>query len=254
MLHKLCLLCLVFFVSGSQLGASKGQLELAVKAYDQGEFYNSVKIYENLIAEGVESGHAFYNLGNAYFRLEEPGKAMAAYLAAKRLLPRDPDIKANLAYVHGQIQDKLEYEIDAGLLKVIAFWQDSFTSKEIFEAFLLFWCIGLLLLGAFVWKQDLIGLKRTGLGVLAVAMLIFSAFLISLNQDLVWGAVSAKNAAVRSGPGEFNTQVFELHQGAPIMINEEENEWFLIGLSDGKKGWIAKKHVTAYGFDKNSST
>ncbi|NRA44816.1 MAG: SH3 domain-containing protein [Oligoflexales bacterium] len=251
MYHKFYALFLGLFLCTSQVSASQGQLELAAQAYDKGDFYQSVKIYEELISEGLDNGHVFYNLGNAYYRLEEPGKAMAAYLAAKRLLPRNPDIKANLAYVHGQIKDKLEYQTESGFLNVIAFWQDSVTSKEIFEVFLFFWCLGFLLLGVFYWKRQLVLLKRSGLGMLGVAVITFSAFLISQNQDAVWGAVSANSAAVRSGPGELNTQVFELHRGAPIKITEEEKDWFLINLSDGKKGWIAKKQVSSYGF-KNS--
>ena len=253
MFHKIYLICIGFLLSTSQIKAAQDQLDLAVQNYDQGKFEQSVKIYENMIAAGLENGNIFYNLGNAYYRLKEPGKAMAAYLAAKRLLPRDPDIKANLNYVHGQIKDKLEYQTDSGLLHIVAFWQDSFTPKEIFEAFLIFWFLGFLLLGAFSWKQNLVGLKQAGLGILTVALLILGAFFISLNQDAVWGAVSVKGAPVRSGPGELNTQVFELHQGAPIIINEEENEWFLIRLSDEKKGWIAKKYVTAYGFKNTPS-
>ena len=253
MYRNLYLLLFAFLLGIDHANASQGQLELATQAYDKGDFYQSVKIYEELIATGLENGHLYYNLGNAYFRLEEPGKAMAAYLAAKRLLPRDPDIKANLSYVHSQIKDNLDYESDAGLLNVIAFWQDSFTPKEIFEAFLVFWCLGFLSLGAFLWKRELKLLKQGGIGLLGASALIFTAFLISLNQDAIWGAVSANSAAVRSGPGELNTQVFELHSGAPIKISDEENDWFLIGLSDGKKGWIAKKQVSSYGFKKNNS-
>lgn len=244
--------CLIFIASKlivfGQLLAEQTPQESAIQAYDKGDFYEASKIYEGLIESGVVNGHVFYNLGNAYYRLEEPGKAMGSYLAAHRLLPRDPDVKANLAYVHSQIEDKLEFKNDHGLLNIIAFWQDSFTAKEIFEAFLWCWWIGLFLFGIYLWRRELLILRPLGIGFIISSGILFVAFLISFKQETVWGAVSTAKAAIRSGPGEQNTQVFELHQGAPIMINEEAKEWFMISLSDGKKGWVAKKQVTVYRF------
>ena len=38
----------------------------------------------------------YYNLGNAYFRAGEYGRAIAAYRKAKPYRPRDPYLEANL--------------------------------------------------------------------------------------------------------------------------------------------------------------
>ena len=46
---------------------------------------------------GLESGELHYNLGNAWFRLGELGPAILHYERARRSMPRDDDLAANLA-------------------------------------------------------------------------------------------------------------------------------------------------------------
>src|SRR3990167_758545 len=104
MLKKLLIL---MFLSSSVFAES---LTDATTAYDQSDFKKSISVYEHLIAQGVHNGSVYYNLANSYFRTGEKGKAVAAYLTARRLLPRDPDVKANLKFVHDQSVDKLSVE------------------------------------------------------------------------------------------------------------------------------------------------
>ena len=52
----------------------------------------------------------FYNLGNTYFKAGELGRAILFYQKAKQLLPRDSDIKKNLAYAESLTIDKIEIE------------------------------------------------------------------------------------------------------------------------------------------------
>ena len=102
----------------------------AMKAYDKGAYKEAVQIYEDLVKQGSSNGAVFYNLGNAYFRSGEKGKAMAAYLAARSLLPRDPDIKANLKFVHDQMVDKLSIRSSGSVMRDLSFWLDMGTAKE----------------------------------------------------------------------------------------------------------------------------
>src|SRR4051812_4508999 len=66
-------------------------LDAASAAYDRGDYATATARYEQAVAAGDENGHLFYNLGLSYYREHRLGDAMAAFLAARRLLPRDPD-------------------------------------------------------------------------------------------------------------------------------------------------------------------
>ena len=68
-------------------------------------------MYEKVIAEhlekGEESPEIYYNLGNAYFRDNQIGKAILNYNRALLLSPGDSDIRHNLRFANTRIEDKI---------------------------------------------------------------------------------------------------------------------------------------------------
>ena len=87
----------------------------ANNAYREEKYEDAIRDYEQLISSGLRSASIFYNVGNAYLRMGNKGEAILYYERAHRLMPRDEDIQANLAYARSQIVDKIETP-DPGLL------------------------------------------------------------------------------------------------------------------------------------------
>jgi len=59
-----------------------------------------------------------------------------------------------------------------------------------------------------------------------------------------WGAVSIELTKVYSSPSEQSgLVVFELTEGAPVIVREHRQGWYRIQLSDRKQGWIAPEHL-----------
>src|SRR5262245_45208005 len=71
-------------------------LELFDAAKTPADYRASAALLESLLSDGYRNGAVFYNLGNAYFRAGEIGRAIAAYRKAKFYRPRDPYLDANL--------------------------------------------------------------------------------------------------------------------------------------------------------------
>jgi len=42
----------------------------------------------------------------------------------------------------------------------------------------------------------------------------------------------------KSSPDNSGTDLFVLHEGTKVTIEDEVGEWFEIRLSDGNKGWV----------------
>src|SRR5262245_116432 len=81
-----------------------GDFDSANKLYAQGRFPEAAAAYEKLLQSGVSSPVIYFNLGNAFFKSGETGRAIAAFRQAGHLAPRDPDIQANLQFVRNQVQ------------------------------------------------------------------------------------------------------------------------------------------------------
>ena len=84
-----------------------GDFEAANQSYDEGKFAEAKQGYEKLIASGGGSPNVYYDLGNAEFRLDSPGRAILNYERALALNPHHPEARANLKLLRERIGAKL---------------------------------------------------------------------------------------------------------------------------------------------------
>ena len=66
--------------------------------YEEGRYEEAAAAYRQLLDHGDDSGSLSFILGNTYFRMGRTGWAVLYYEKAKRLIPRDADLRANLGY------------------------------------------------------------------------------------------------------------------------------------------------------------
>lgn len=234
------------FVSQLSFAEAGGRLQKAENFYDAGDYKEAAELYEDFLKEKGLSGNVLFNLGNTYFRLGMTGKAVASYLAAKRLLPRDPDVKKNLNYARSFAKDKLSTEKSFSIFSVLTAWAKNFTVEELRFAGLVLWIFFVLVLLSSYLMKTLSSFKPLFL-FLALASASFVFFFSgSSSFQREWGAVTNSLVSVRSGPGSSNTVLFELHEGAPLLWQDEKEGWTKVELSDGKKGWLESTKASFY--------
>ncbi len=67
----------------------------AAEAYQAEKFAEATQAYQELVTVGVKNSDIFYNLGNAYFKQGDLGRAIVNYRRAKLLAPRGHRPKTN---------------------------------------------------------------------------------------------------------------------------------------------------------------
>ena len=80
----------------------------ANRAYKNDQFQKAVDGYLKLIENGFENGHIYYNLGNAYYRIGDLGRAILFFERARLLIPRDDDLIFNLSHARNQTVDAID--------------------------------------------------------------------------------------------------------------------------------------------------
>ena len=117
MMRALALLLLL----GTQLhaGAAAGQYNEANALYRAGDFAAARHMYLEVVDAGVEDARIYYNLGNACFKSGQLGEAILWYERARRLLPHDEDIEANLRFANLVKQDR-DPQTEDGLNALVA--------------------------------------------------------------------------------------------------------------------------------------
>ena len=186
----------------------------------------------------------YYNLGNAYFRAGEYGRAIAAYRKAKPYRPRDPYLEANLRQALSVAPGHLPEPPPPWWTHVL-FWSGWLSFPE--KAYAAF--AGYLLAALAAWRRcfsagrECAGPARRSSIVAAVLSLDAGlAF-----ADIAWsrhGVVTTETIA-RKGIGKDYEPAFDqpLEDGAEFTILSENGDW-LFGHFEGiGDGWLRREHT-----------
>ena len=208
--------------------------------YSEKRYTESAQAYETLIHKGVRNGYLYYNLGNTYIRMGKTGPAVLNYIRARKWIPRDENLEANLKFAIQQTQDKIEPP-RSGSLNTLFFWSNDFNSSELINFSIalnfIFW-INLALWMHF--RSSSLGIVRNVL----LCFLLLSFFSIGVklvnNTDSELGVVLAKKVEVKSGRAKDAVTLFQLHEGALVTITGDQENWLEVRLNDEQKGWVPK--------------
>ena len=241
-------------VTGVALAQSPSPTELMAEAnaqYERGEYTDAAQQYEALIDSGYEDATLYYNLGNAYFKNGDLGRAVLNYLRAEELSPRDTDIRANLELARGRAVDQVESgggSLIASVSNVARRWG---TVSEMGVLSLLLWVASALAIGTLiVWRAvPRRAAIRNGAILASSATLVTLLLLLSMlyaNPNDDSGVVVATTIDVVSGPGEQYETEFTLHGGAQVRLVDSRQGWVRIALpGDDFQGWAPSNAVEA---------
>src|SRR5437667_8390988 len=90
------LFCLTFGIASVGFAQSDAEFAKANQGYAQGRFKEAIDGYESLVRSGQWSANVFYDLGNAYFRTNDFGRAILNYERSLALEQHHPEATANL--------------------------------------------------------------------------------------------------------------------------------------------------------------
>jgi len=102
---------------------------LANKYYTEGKYSEAVTHYEAIVANGKVSAELYFNLGNAYFKLNDIAHAILNFERAYLLNPGDDDISFNLELARAYTTDKIEAIPDFFVVKWVKSISNLFSSN-----------------------------------------------------------------------------------------------------------------------------
>ena len=214
------------------------------QSYEAGEFAQAVDQYEKVSQLGIKNFKVFYNLGNAYFRENQLGKAVVSYKRALLLEPRDEDAQANLSFVKLFSLDKIEEQKIHPFSNLLG-WYLSLLSADEFALATSFSYTLAMIFGIVMILRRSRRYPRLLFAVFLFFLLLFgSSLLAKIHLDsLEYGVVVVSEAQVRSGPGADYVLQFTGHEGLEFRVDEKTKEWYRILLPNGIKGWIPSEAV-----------
>lgn len=247
---KKLFIILTLILSCSLYAQTPQQLfEKGNKAYAQNDYQGAIKAYSAILESGNTSAELYYNLGNAYYRIDEFGMAILNYERALRLKPNFRDARQNLELANTKTEDEIsvlpELFITRWYRSIVAVF-----SPAGWKAIILIFITLIISLGLFIhfgssyeWrKYALIGIL-----VLTLATLISIFCCISASRNITQhtnAIVTSPMLVVKSSPENSSVDKLVLHEGTKVDIEEDLDGWYKIHIADGNTGWVVADEVT----------
>jgi len=228
----------------------------ANQTYKTENYQQAIDLYEEIITSGKHSAELYYNLANAYYKLNKIAPSIYNYEKALLLNPNNSEVKNNLKFAQNMMIDPVKEFSKTGFNQ----WLHDFTSvfhydtwskiAIVFSFLVLFSFIGYY----FVWR---INLKRVffGLMILFLVNSILSIFISSFEKKLTKNnnpaIVFSESIAVKSEPNQNSVNVVLLHEGTKVEVLDELDDYYKVELPDQNVGWLVKESVRLLNFRLN---
>ncbi len=242
--------------SVSAFALSVGQQ--ADSAYNKENYRLAIELYNQSIAQEGKSSTAYYNLGNAYFRNDNLGKAVVSYERALKLNPANADARQNLEFVKSRIQDRPEDDtpfIARLHASIVAACSPDAWAWIAFGIFLLV----ALASGCYIFSTN-VTLRKTGFFGGIVLLAVF-AYILAVAADAASTAKSHEDAVVivpstqltsapRAARGTSD-KVVTIHEGTCVQIIDSvatpddpvSPRWYNVKINNGTKAWLRSSDV-----------
>ncbi len=216
--------------------AGAGEFVQGNERYAAGDYTGAAKAYEAQVRREEFSANLFYNLGDAYYRLNDRGRAILNYRRALRLEPAHAEAAANLAFIGGA---KGASAVNRG--RTAGAWE---AAPWVAAACGWLGVAGLgLAVGSRRWRQ-----AGTGAAVVGLVLAATGAGLIWYfdegTDDGSRAVVVAEAAPALYSPVDSAKVVTTLAAGGEVRVLSEQGAWLYVLLGDGTtRAWLAAKEV-----------
>ena len=239
-------LLLLFMLPSSAFALSKADAD---SSYVHENYQKAIEQYEELIKHYGSRVELHYNLGNAYYRMDDMPHAVLNYERALLLAPGDADIRFNLQLARSKTVDKIVPQSEF----FVVTWYRSVVNLMSADAWAQTGCF--LLVATFLLFFVYLFCTRIWLRKIGFfgSIAVFFAFLLSNifawqqtcivdNRD---GAIIMDAAVpVKSTPSQGGTDLFILHEGTKVRVLDNSiGDWCEVSVPDGKQGWVETKQI-----------
>lgn len=238
----------LFLVFNSYGFSVEDSVAKAEKAFHEEHYQTAINIYESIKSEGYSSEFLFYNLGNAYYKTNNISKAILNYEKCLKINPQNSDALFNIGIARLQQSDKIteipEFFLLTWYFNFISFFDSNawaFTSIFVFILILVLVYFYLFTTSRKVKKISLI----TSIVLVVVFAFTFSSS-ISMRNNLLserYAIIMTPSLTVKSTPGASGKDLFVIHEGLKVELEDTFNEWVKIRVSNGNEGWVKLENI-----------
>ena len=218
------------------------------------DYIEAIKLYNEAIKKEGSSAAIYYNLGNAYYRVDSLAKAIINYERALRLDPTDEDIRANLEFVRAKL---IDVQATDGITNVLVEKSMQMFSPNGWAIVSIVIFIGVLILvGGYIFSNN-IRLRKIYfftaialfiINIISIIITINAASIVSGNKEAI---IIAKSAQLSTSPSSESQKAMLLHEGSKVKVIRElttpydskVKKWVEVEAAGDNRAWIDAKDI-----------
>lgn len=253
--HTLILFGLISFLTlglGNELVAQESApFSTANQKYEEGDYNAAIKEYNLILEFGSTSTDLHYNLANAYFKVSNVPMTIFHYEKAIKLDPSNEDAIYNLKLANEKTVDKIEAIPE---LFIYRWWKsiyNLFSADNWAKIMLLLLVIALVSFIGFLFL-NVTSQRKTAfyLSITCLLVALFTWFLAaqqkSYLKSITHAIIIEPTVDIVSAPSEGSSQLFVLHEGTKVKLDNQTNGWYQISLPNGNQGWLKEEVLAVY--------
>ena len=204
--------------------------------YKEGKYEEAITLYKQIENTKAVSSELYYNLGNAYYKLNKVAPSIYNYEKALILNPLNEDAKNNLLIAQKLTLDRIE-----GLPKTLfQKLNTNFLEKLHYNTWgylaVIFSIIGSILFLAFYLSFNSTKKRVFFLALIFVLVVAYQQYNSAINKKEA--IIFATEVNVKNAPTINSDEIFTLHEGTKVLVLDTVDSWKKIKLIDGKIGWL----------------
>jgi tetratricopeptide (TPR) repeat protein len=213
------------------------------QAYQASNYSEATKQYEAALQSGYHAPELYENLGHAYSKQNQIGKAILNYEKGLLMQPKNSSIQENLDFLKNKIG--ITHNSNANFL-LLQWWIQlrNFFSPNIWSiltllfAFVNFWLLYVILMK----KNDTRPVKHVRYLYILIPLFLLN-FLIAKNStehtnNCNEAIVIAKNTTLYTDPDPKTEAIEALQEGSKIIILDQIGAWTKAQLLTDEEGWL----------------
>ncbi len=217
--------------------------EKANAAYRDGSYSQALKTYHKTEKLGQESADLYFNMGNAYYKLNQIAPSIYYFEKALLLNPLHEDAKHNLVFAQRMTIDAIEIVPKSVLQRfnMAIIYPISYNTWAWISVVLAFLIAGFFLSYYFSRYTTnkrvffILSFVSVGLFLFVLSFTIKAKHHYNKDQPAI---IFSPKVSIKSEPQLNASETFVLHEGTKVQIVQTIDNWSKIKLTDGKIGWL----------------
>lgn len=220
----------------------------AQQAWNSGDYSSALEQNLALSEQYPHSADLYYNIGNCYYRLQQPGQAALYYSKALSLSAEHPEARKNLDFIQSQQASILPAPLSKSEQWLALFSYDHYQQACFASLWLLAICLLVLILHRPKGKQAGFTISGLSMALLLSSATFYGCYLHPfkpLSKESATALITARTPLLTEPIQPLAEQLeqktlLEIPVASPCLIIAQRDSWSYVELANKSRGWVPR--------------